>query len=425
MHEYLRKLPKEIQDLIHLASGIAYRDKLSVYLVGGFVRDLILNVRNFDIDIVVECNGIKFAADLAQALKAKLISHKRFGTATVILASGLKIDVATVRKEFYPQPACLPEVSSGTLKEDLFRRDFTINAMAINISKDDFGRRVDFFGGYDDLRHKKIRVLHALSFIDDPTRILRAIRFATRYNFKIEAQTLRLLKEAVKLKMLQKVQPQRVRDELMLMLNEDYPLKQIKHIQKLVKFNFISPRLSLTQRVGRFLDSVKKEIAWFEKALPRHRQLDVWLTFFTGLIDPLNLAEITATCRKFVFRKGEESRIFAYKAVSAKFIKTLSQGRLKPANIFHLLEPLSYEVVILLKAKYKNRNLQRHIEDFFKHYHGLRIHISGHDLHSLGLTPGPHYQKIFRKVLDAKLNGLVKTKDEELGLIKELENRSS
>lgn len=420
MKEYLEKLPQEIQGLLQLAGDIAYRDKFAVYLVGGFVRDLILGVKNFDIDIIVECNGIKFAEDMAQALKAKVITHKRFGTATITLDAGVKIDIATVRKEFYPQPACLPEVSAGTLKDDLFRRDFTINAMAVSICRENFGRLIDSFGGRDDLRDKKIRVMHNLSFIDDPTRILRAIRFAARYDFTVEPHTLRLLKEAVKLNMLHRVQPQRVRDEIILLLKEGHPVKQLRYVQKLVKFTFISPGLCLTPAAYRFLNAIEKEVSWFKEALPSHRQLDVWLIYFMGLIDSLKFSQALTVCRNFVFRRGEEKRIFAYKRISAKLIRALSYSSHPPEKIFHLFEPLSYEVLIILKAKYKNHNFQRNIDNFLRHYHCLRIHVSGHDLRNLGITPGPHYQKILRKVLNAKLNGRVKTKEEELAFIRRL-----
>lgn len=177
MKEYLRKLPKEIQDLISKAARVASGNNISAYLVGGFVRDLLLGVKNLDLDIVVEGDGIKFAQDFAHTLKAKLILHRRFGTATITLGYNLKIDIATARKETYPYPACLPVVTSGTIEDDLARRDFTINAMAISIMQKDFGRFIDLLYGKHDLYHKKIRVLHNLSFIDDPTRILRAIRF--------------------------------------------------------------------------------------------------------------------------------------------------------------------------------------------------------------------------------------------------------
>jgi tRNA nucleotidyltransferase (CCA-adding enzyme) len=218
MKEYLKKLPKELRSLIIIARNLASVNHMPVYLVGGIVRDLILGAKNLDLDIVVHGDGIKFAEAFTQKLKAKLIRHKRFGTATIILGSGLKFDIATARKEFYPQPASLPEVTGGTLKDDLFRRDFTINAMAISIGARDFGKLIDFFAGREDILHRKIHILHDLSFIDDPTRILRAIRFEKRYNFRIEPKTLGALKEAVGLKMLEIIQPQRLSHELILIL---------------------------------------------------------------------------------------------------------------------------------------------------------------------------------------------------------------
>jgi tRNA nucleotidyltransferase (CCA-adding enzyme) len=137
-------------------------------------------------------------------------------------------------------------------------------------------------------------------------------------------------------------------------------------------------------------------------------------------MDPVSISEARSICRKFVFRKGEEKRILAFKRIGRKFIQDLSKEKIKPSKIFALLEPLSYEVILMLKAKYKNRQLQKHIEDFFEIYNGMRICISGEDLHRLGVEPGPYYQKIFAKVLNAKLNGLVKTREDELALIKKL-----
>ncbi len=185
MKKYLQRLPKEIQDLIYLSSEVAAANHFRAFLVGGFVRDLVLQVKNLDLDIVVEGDGIKFAEDIVDFLKARVVKHSRFGTATVTLSAAVKIDVASARVECYPAPACLPQVKNGSIKEDLKRRDFSINAMAISINKKDFGRLIDFFDGINDLRKSKIRVLHDLSFIDDPTRILRAVRFEIRYGFAI------------------------------------------------------------------------------------------------------------------------------------------------------------------------------------------------------------------------------------------------
>jgi tRNA nucleotidyltransferase (CCA-adding enzyme) len=436
MREYLKNLPQEIQDLICLVQDVAFRSNMPVYLVGGFVRDLILGVKNLDLDIVVEGDGISFAQDLASHLNAKLIRHRRFGTATVIAKSHIKvdpstsleghgersrtIDIATARREFYPAPAHLPVVEAGNLKDDLSRRDFTINAMAVSISREGFGKLIDFFGGKSDLNKKKVRILHNLSFIDDPTRILRAVRFEQRYSLRIEPETLKNLKEAVRLKMLEKVKPQRIRDDLILMLEEKKPLKEIRRLKELAGFSFISPRILISKKALQFLQSIEKQINWFNKIYPQRRQLDTWLIYFTALSEALTIKDIKVVFKKFVFRKGEEKRILSFKKINRRFIRRLKQYKIKPSEIFNLLEPLSYEIIILLKAKYKDRPIQHRIEDFFEIYNGMQIFVSGHDLHRLGIAPGPYYQKIFTKVLNAKLDGRVKTKEQELRLIKEL-----
>jgi len=423
IREYLNNLPKDLQDLVRLAGLVASMQQVSVYLVGGFVRDLILGAQNLDLDIVVEGDGIRFAEILSRRLNVRLIRHRRFGTATLILSKHLKIDIATAREERYPQPAELPEVTSGTLEDDLLRRDFSINAMAISINRPDLGRFIDFFGAREDLRQKKIRVLHNLSFIDDPTRILRAIRFEQRYHFKIEPETLKLLKTAKKLKMLEKVQPQRLRDELILVLKEERPLKQLRRIGELTGFDFINPGLTLSDKTAKLLNSVVTQIHWFKENYPKRRQLDAWLIYLIGLLDPLSISKVKLICRKFAFRRGEEKRILNCKKASLGIVSRLSKPGIKPSRVFQLLEPLSYETIIFIKAKYKDKHLTRHIVDFFAVYNGMRIHICGEDLRSLGITPGPHYQKLFRCVLNAKLDGRIRNKKEELELIQRISQR--
>jgi tRNA nucleotidyltransferase (CCA-adding enzyme) len=424
MKNYLVNLNKELQDLIKVASCAAEHYHLSIYLVGGFVRDLILGVKNLDLDIVVEGDGIKFAEEFANRLNASLILHRRFGTATVVLESKLKIDIASARKEHYPKAASLPEVTAGTLEDDLFRRDFTINTMAISITKNNFGNFIDLFGGKADLNNKKIRVLHNLSFIDDPTRILRAIRFEKRYGFKIDAETLKALSVSVRLKMLEKVQPQRLRDELILTLKETKPIKEIERIQQLAGFKFINPSLSLTKGSYQLLKNIEAQINWFKKRYPQRRTLDTWLVYFIGLIDPLGLREIKSICKKFVFRRGEEKRILAYKKVGERTLRYLSQAKIKPSGIFELLEPLSYEIILILKAKSRYHNIKRNIENFLRAYNGMQLYVSGEDLCRLGIKPGPHYKKIFSKALTAKIDGRIKTKDDEIDLIRRLKINS-
>ena len=420
MRKYLENLTPEIKKLIGLCAKVAEEQGFRVYLVGGFVRDLILGVANLDLDIVVEGDGIKFAEELALRFKAGLVRHRRFGTATVILGPNSKIDIASAREECYPEPACLPSVKSGTVKDDLKRRDFSINAMAISLNQEDYGALIDFFNGLDDLRYKKIRILHALSFIDDPTRILRAIRFEKRYNFRLEATTLKHLKEAVKLKMLEHVEPQRLRDELILVLKEEWPIKPIKRIQQLAGFSFIHPRLILAKNNFQLLQSARKQALWFKKAHPQRRTLEAWLIYLMALFEALKIKDIKAVLETFVFSKGEKKRIITCKKISKNFIHKLSKKEIKPSIIFHSLDPLSYEAILLLKAKYKNKHFNKHIEDFLKIYNSLRLSVTGHDLAKLGFKPGPQYQKIFLKLFNGRLDGEVHNKEEELEFIKKI-----
>ncbi|MCG2714439.1 MAG: hypothetical protein L6308_06350 [Candidatus Omnitrophica bacterium] len=423
MREYLKKLPKEIKSLISIAGKVSQETKMPAYLVGGFVRDLILGVKNFDLDITVGGSGILFAEKFARRLKSELNIHERFGTATLILKNGTKIDIATTRKERYPNCAALPVVTLGSLSEDLLRRDFTINAMALKIGCDSDQQLVDPSGGKDDLSRKQIRVLHDLSFQDDPTRILRAIRFEQRYNFKIEPSTLKLLNEAVSLSLLSKVSAHRLRDDLILMLKEDNPAKQIKRLMSLASLSFISSKLKPDKSTYGLFKAIGREVSRFKKIFPSNRKLDVWLIYFTALMALLGKAEINKITRSLALRKGEEKRIMSYCQMRKKIISQLSAKDLTAARIFSLLKPLSFEAIILLNATSRNKNLKKHITDFLKIYHGVRLHVSGKDLHSLGIIPGPVYQKIFAKVLTAKLNGRVTTYQDELVLIKKI-NRS-
>jgi tRNA nucleotidyltransferase (CCA-adding enzyme) len=416
MEKHLKQLPQELLELIYAAGDIAAVMGFKAYLVGGFVRDLILGASNLDLDLAIEGDGIKFAEALAAKLGAKIISHKRFGTATVTVKPHLKIDVATTRKEFYPEPGSLPVVNKGSIKDDLFRRDFTINTLVISINRDNFGALLDMFQGKSDIENKSVRVLHGMSFIDDPTRILRAVRFEQRYDFRIEPDTLKRLKEAVKLKMLFAVEPQRLRDELILMLKEQNPLKALKRLDELAGLGFISQDLKLSKNSERFLENCLEQVEWFRSKFSGHRHLDGWLVYLAGLLSALDPQQALSVCDHFVLRKSEKKRLMEFFMLRDKFLNKLSRPGLRPSSVFHLLEPLSYEVILLLKAAARDKVAKSHIDNFFHSYSGVGISLRGHDLHGLGITPGPHYQKIFRRVLNAKLNGKVNSAQEELDL---------
>lgn len=426
MKEYLRKLAPSTRRLIELAQNAAARTGMQAYLVGGCVRDMLLGASNLDVDVVVEGDGIAFAqASLALASAkgaplgaARIVRHSRFGTATVIFENGLKIDVASSRRETYPQPGALPKVTPGSLEDDLQRRDFTINAMAIKLGEE--GDLVDLFGGIQDLRRGRIRVLHAKSFVDDPTRMLRAIRFEQRYGFAIEPVTLGYLREAALSGMLLKVGPHRLRDEFVLMLKEEKPVLQILRTERLLGLAFLSPGLRITAETRGLLASVGREIKWFRKRFPRHRELDTWLIYLMGLLDRLPACEISSLSRRLGLRSGEEKRLVAHKKNEPLLLARLAGRAVKPSDIFALLEPLSYETIILLRAKAKSGVARRRMAQFLEIYNGMRLCISGEDLRKLGIAPGPYYKKIFTEVLDAKLNGQVRTLQEELDFIRRI-----
>jgi tRNA nucleotidyltransferase (CCA-adding enzyme) len=420
MKKYLEGLPREIKDLIPLMQAVALDKKVSVYLVGGFVRDIILKVPNLDLDVVVEGDGISFAQELARILKAMIVLHQRFGTATIVKNPSLKIDIASARKESYPQSACLPSIERSSLKDDHFRRDFTINAMAISINPNDFARLIDPFGGEQDLMGRKIRILHTLSFNDDPTRILRAIRFEQRYDFRIDSKTLGHLKEAVKLGMLEKINPHRLRDEITMIFKEKYPLKQLRRMNDLVGFGFINPCLKVSEKTYSLFSMIEREIIRFKKIFLSRYPIEDWLIYFMGLIEPLGADRAAEICAKFAFSKEESRKINCLWQVNQSFINGLKRKDMKPAQIIAGFSPLSYEAIILLRSKYKNRCLRKHIDDFLGVYQKIRLYVGGKDILKLGIAPGPVYQKILAKVMEARLNGLIRTRHEEIRLIKNI-----
>ncbi len=420
MKKYLEKLPKEIIVLINTAKEIAQDLGFQAYLVGGLVRDLFLSVDNYDLDIVIEGDGIEFANNFALKTQSKVISHPRFMTATIILPNHFKIDVVTARKEIYPQPAHLPIVSVGSLQDDLFRRDFTINTLAVQISGNDFGKLIDIFNGKKDLEAKVLRILHNKSFIDDPTRIIRGIRFEQRFNFNFEKETLKCLNQALKSKIFEKLQLQRLRDEMQLLLSEKDPKRNIFRINELLGTSFLSKDLKFNQKTRKVLECLEASIIWFKDIHKRHRHLDVWLIYLIAFLENYDLNKAKKFCDKFVLHKGDTNRVLQYFSKRKNIEKALSKKILPPSELFHLLNEITYEVIILIKARSNNKNLHKNISDFFAFHHEVKIMLSGQDLCAMGLKPGAHYQKIFKEVLNAKLNGKISTKEDEIRFVKEI-----
>ncbi len=219
----LSQTPEPFRSWLKTAAEVARSHHLRVYAVGGFVRDRLLDRHNDDLDLVVEGDAIELARELSAELGGRMVAHPKYMTATIKFEDGLKLDLATARREVYCRPAALPDVAQSNLKADLYRRDFTINSLALRLSADLEGTVVDFFGGQKDIEGRAIRVLHNHSFFDDPTRILRAVRFEQRLGFQIEPHTRQLISGALKAEVLDLAKPERLREELKLAFSEANP----------------------------------------------------------------------------------------------------------------------------------------------------------------------------------------------------------
>jgi tRNA nucleotidyltransferase (CCA-adding enzyme) len=414
----LNKLPKDIRDLIRLSGEVAQDRKDYVYLVGGIVRDLLLGVPNYDLDVVIQGDGLGFASELSRRINARLTKHPQFKTATLITSENRKMDVATCRCEIYPEPASLPVVSPGTIKEDLLRRDFTINALAVDLLPENFGKLVDFYQGGRDLNKRFIRILHDMSFIDDPTRIIRAVRFEQRLKFRIEPHSLKLLKQAVSKGMLRRLSPHRLRDEIILILKEPRAINCILRLKKLVGFDFIHHQLKLSKANLVYLNVIKKEIDWFKGNFPKYRVLDTWLMYFIGLLANLNEDKINQVYRRFGVRRGEIKKIISFRRFPSQKVSLLSKKNIRPSRIYRILKPLSFEVILLIKARFRNNSLDHNIEQFFKYYNEIQLYIRGKDLTALGLEPNPDYKKILTHLLYLQLDGKITSRHDALKKVK-------
>ncbi len=414
-------LPHEIYKLLLSISKTADKEDYRLYVVGGFVRDLILGYKNLDIDLVVEEQAIEFAKILKKKLKCSLITHTRFGTAILIMKDGFKIDLATSRTEFYEYPAALPTVQFSNIRNDLSRRDFTINAMAMGLNKDNFAKLIDFYGGRKDIKDKKIRVLHNLSFVEDPTRIFRAVKFEQRYNFKIDSQTEHLIKTAVDMDMFLRVAGERIRDELIPILSEKNPLKGITRMQQLHEFRFIHPKLKLGANEKRTIRKVSGYINWYQTV--SNEPIKKWLVYFICLLDKLDKKEIKKVTSNLVLSNADTEIIEWYNLNTKKISNNFTKKKTpRPSEIYKVLRGSSSEALLALMAKIGSRPAVAYIKNFICNYRDVKLKINGNDIKKLGLEPSPDYGGILDKLLCLKLDKGLNTRIEELSELSRLLN---
>ncbi len=257
-----QQLGEEKLQLLQRVGRVASELGMRAYLVGGSVRDVLLGRACEDLDVVVEGNGVELARALARREQARLHVHEPFLTAVLLWPTGLRVDVATARTEYYRYPAALPEVEQSALRQDLYRRDFTINAMATDLNPEGFGQLVDFFGGQRDMEQKLIRVLHSLSFIDDPTRVVRAVRFALRLGFSLAPDTEKLVRVAVDEGVFSRLSGERLREEIFALLAEEHPAEGLVELDRLGVSRALFPELTWTRATLKLLRQVEAMLVW-------------------------------------------------------------------------------------------------------------------------------------------------------------------
>jgi tRNA nucleotidyltransferase (CCA-adding enzyme) len=381
-----------------------------VYLVGGTVRDILLGERNFDLDVAVEGDGIAFARTLAKALGGRMRPHDKFGTAVVLYGDGERVDVVTARTEFYDAPAALPAVEHASIREDLFRRDFTINAMAVSLKGEDFGRLVDPFGGRRDLEAEKIRVLHNLSFIDDPTRIFRAVRYENRYGFRMDEHTAALARGCIEMGLVGDLSSARLRDELVALLEEGDIAHSIVRLGELGADSAIHPQLAADEEAVALLERLTE--------LKQRYDLDVppWRLGLAVLARKLPPNEVYDWLARLKVRRRDAEMIAAAVTVGPRLVERLRAGAAEPADVVSMAEPYSPDAPLFALALEDVEPLH----SYFRQLRDVQLDIGGGDLAELGLGESPRVGEILSELRRRKLNGELDGRESELAAAREL-----
>lgn len=411
--------PRDILEILYYIGKTGDELGYSVFMVGGIVRDLFLGIPSLDLDIVIEEDALKFARYFSNKLKGKIRSHQKFKTAVVVLPNGLKIDFASARREFYEFPAALPKVEFASIKKDLYRRDFTINAMAIQLNEDKFARLLDFFGGKRDLESKKIRILYSLSFTEDPARIIRAIRFEQRYDFTIEQSTEKFLKKAIKEGLLSKIRKKRLSEEFFILLHEKKPVKVLKRMDELGVLSGIIPKFSLSDDLVKRLEEVEEILIRWHERFPKEiiNKSMIYIYYLLKLSD-IGIKNIT----KKIELNSKNIKILE-NIIDEKelIVSILKDKKTLPSNIYYYLKSINNELLfILFLENYNNETIIKRIKDYLDIYKYTSTYITGNDLIKIGMRPNPIYAKILKLILYLQLNGILKNKDDELDFVKKI-----
>ena len=393
---YLVSMPRERAHLLETALLESRRLDASLYLVGGPVRDLILQRSSVDVDLVTEGDAAPVARSIADAVNGQLMVHRRFGTATVH-ANGSRLDLATARREEYKCPGALPSVSMAAIEEDLLRRDFTVNAMALGLSGRHADRLLDPADGYGDLSKGIIRILHPRSFEDDATRIFRAVRYEQRLGFRIESDTLEWLKGALGANMFATVSADRLRREMELILREESP------VQTLMKAGQLGVLSSLY--------SPLKEGGWLSPFLEKEEKPQL-LDLLAALAYPMNFQEAQGFSARLNMSSEWSDTVSDMNKLTTA-VPLLEDPELLPSMAFRIMKGCSLASIRSLMRLTPSPVVTRRAAHFLEHQRFVRPMLRGRQLVELGVPHGPKVGEVLDMIQDARLNGEIATREDE------------
>ncbi len=424
-------LPEAKVELLNMISEIAWDQKTAIYIVGGFVRDLLLDYPSQDFDLVVEGDAIALAEAVQTRYGGRVISHSRFGTAKwvidkeqlTLLGSTKKVmeslpdslDFISARTEFYTHPTALPSVQKGSIKLDLHRRDFTINTLALRLDGHQYGELYDYWGGLADLKAKQIKILHSLSFVDDPTRIMRAVRYEQRYGFNIDDRTRELLIEAKDL--LKRVSGDRLRHELDRIFDEEHAAAMVDRLNELTILNAIGADLVWDKSLHDLIDSLPGKVPPVEWNVAKD---SVGLNINHSLCYTILLmrsTDVKKVCKRLRLVRTLTDVIIQASNLRAK-LKDLSSKQ--PSQVTRELDRISNLAIYAVYLESDQPKQKGILSRYLSSWQHVESIITGKDLRESGLPPGPLYAEILTRIRSALLDGEIKTKKEEKELLEKL-----
>ncbi len=426
----LERLPRKVAALLRDLGQMADEQGVGLHLVGGVVRDLVLKRSTWDLDLAVEGDGMRFARLVTDRYKAGLAVFERFATARLTLPNGIKVDVASTRRESYVTPAALPDVRPASLEEDLYRRDFTINAMAIDLNPAQWGRLHDPYGGQRDLKAKIVRVLHDRSFVDDPTRIFRGIRFAERFGFHMEPKTTRLLRQAAKTDIVAELSGPRLANEMFMLMQERRPERGVSALVRLNLLRFLHPRLSYGKRARQLMEALPRARNWWHRQGLGH-PIDRSLLPFMALVSDATPSTVAGVAQRLQLSTAQARSLGWAGEQTRRIADAISrEDPMRPSQVYRLLADMPDEALVLVMAyglvtdtAAEVGRLKKRLARFLKHDRQMTTTVNGDDLKRLGLKPGPHFKKILDRLLDERIDGTIRMPAEEQDLARNLAAR--